>query len=178
MTYRNSRRQEVLDAFRAHVERFASAPSCRQLGAATGMSAVGAWKHLRDLKADGLIEDPESARRGRPPKALKLADDVNLGVIQTDKLRGELARRGVTMDALEVPQLLRDEGRPCAADFCEQRVGRGHLMCRKHWFELPIQLRRAITNAFGARRPQAYQEAVEAARDYLGGFTRVVERVQ
>jgi hypothetical protein len=81
------------------------------------------------------------------------------------------------MDALERPKLLPNEGRACAANFCTERVRRGMLMCREHWFQLPQYMRSAILNAWSARHMQAYGEAVEAARDYLGGFTRVVERV-
>jgi hypothetical protein len=164
--------------FRAFVERTGFSPTCRELGDAVGMSAVGAWKHLQALVAGGtLVKAPKAPRKRASGVAVTLPERANLAVVPTEQLRGELARRGVTLDALAQPEPLMDEGRCCAANFCRDRVGRGMLMCRSHWFRLPIQMRRAITNAWGARQMRAYQEAVEAARDFLGGFTRVVERV-
>ena len=81
------------------------------------------------------------------------------------------------MDALVAPKLLPTEGRPCAANFCQERVERGKLFCRDHWFDLPPGMRSAIMNAWRARHIQAYQDALEAARNHLGGYTKVVERV-
>jgi hypothetical protein len=81
------------------------------------------------------------------------------------------------MEALDAPSLRWDEGRPCAANHCQERVRRGMLMCREHWFKLPAKYRSDIMNAWSGRHVQAYQEAVEAARNFLGGYTRVAERV-
>jgi hypothetical protein len=176
--YSNSRRQQVVDAFRAHVERFGVNPSCRELGLATGMSSVGAWKHVQAAIGEGILVETKAPRSGRPRKAVELADRVDLTVFPTDRLRGELARRGLTLDALEQPRPLLDEGRACAANHCINRVGRGMLMCREHWFRLPPSYRSDIMNAWSARQLQAYGQAVEAARNFLGGFTSVVERVE
>jgi hypothetical protein len=161
-----SRRQDVLDAYRAHLETIGNAPTCRELGDKVGMSHVGAWKHVRALTEAGIISENGG-----------LSDHIDLTSVPTDKLRAELARRGFTMDALKEPKLLDDEGRPCAANGCRERIQRGRLFCREHWYALPYEMRAAIHAAFSARRVLAYSDAVEAARDHLGGFTRVVERV-
>jgi hypothetical protein len=52
-------------------------------------------------------------------------------------------------------------------------------MCREHWFRAAAQISlRHHERVERARTSRAYQDAVEAARDYLGGYTRVVERVE
>jgi hypothetical protein len=167
----DSHRPQVLAAFRTHFEKYGRSPTCRQLGLDVGISAVAAWKNVQALIYDRkLLKNADGS--------VSLADwPADLSTVPTGKLRGELARRGVTLDALKEPKLLWDEGRPCAANHCPERVRRGHLMCRDHWLSLPIGYRRDILTAWGARQVQAYQEAVERARDYHGGFTRVVERV-
>lgn len=167
---RDSHRLQVLDAIRTLSERYRRSPTFQQLGNAVGISAVAAWKNVQALVHDGKI-----VKTG--PRYELAEDSDTLVLLSTDALRGELARRGVTMDALERPKLLWNEGRPCAANGCRERVGRGKLMCRAHWFRLPPAFRSDIMNAWAARNMQAYGEAVEAARDHLGGFTRVVERV-
>jgi hypothetical protein len=166
---KGSRREKVMEAARTRLEA-GIRPTFRDLGDATGMSAVGAWKHVQKLIGEGRL------RVG--PEGIELPDLKDLRSIATDRLRGELARRGVTLDALEEPKPLWNSGRSCAANHCMERVRRGQLMCRRHWFQLPRDLRSAIMDSWSARHMQAYQEAVEAARDHLGGFTRVVERVE
>lgn len=167
---RNSRYRKVVDFIRERLETVCDAPSYREVGESIGISAVAAWKHAQRAIDEGIFVK-------LPNGALQLPDSVDLTGVSSGKLRGELARRGVTLDALETPKLLPNDGRPCAANFCHDRVQRGRLFCREHWFQLPHYMRSAILNAWSARQMQAYSEALEAARDYLGGFTRVVERV-
>lgn len=176
MTRRN-RRQEVHDLYREAIERTGKSPSCRDAGKVLGMSAVGVWKHVQTLIVDGKLMKSAPLRVGRPVTELALPETIDLSAISTDRLRGELARRGITLDALQRPKLLNNEGRACAANHCQTRVGRGMLMCREHWFQLPPGHRSDIMNAWAGRHQQAFQEALERARDHLGGFTRVVERV-
>lgn len=40
----------------------------------------------------------------------------------------------------------------CHAPRCTERVDRGKLMCRGHWFALPPELRRAISDSWKQRR--------------------------
>ena len=167
---RNLRYRQVVDLLRERIETTGSGPRYSDVGAAIGISAVAAWKHAQRAVAEGLFVK-------LPNGQLRLPGAIDLAGVPSGRLRGELARRGVTFDALEEPKLLPNEGRPCAAIFCEERVERGKLFCRHHWFQLPQRMRSAILNAWSARQMQAYGDALEAARDYLGGFTRVVDRV-
>lgn len=125
---------------------------------------------------EALVRQGRLTRTSARTRNLAIPGEVDLSGVGTERLRAELARRGVTLDALDEPRLMR--GRPCAANGCVSLVERGKLMCRPHWFALPAAMRSAIMNAWAGRHMQAYQEAVEAARDRLGGFTRVVERVE
>lgn len=167
---KDSRRLKVLDAFRDHVETIGVAPTCAELGAKTAMSAVGAWKHVQTLIGEGKIVQ-------HPDGSLDLPGRIDLSFVPTERLRGELARRGLTLDALEEPKPLIHYGRSCAANHCRNPVRRGQLMCRQHWFQVPPAYRSDIMNAWAGRHTQAFQEALERARDHLGGFSRVVVRV-
>jgi biotin operon repressor len=112
----DSHRPQVLDAFRTLSERHRRPPTFQQLGDAVGISAVAAWKNVQALVHDGKIYKIGSR--------YELAEDSGtLVLLSTDALRAELARRGVTMDALERAQAAVDEGRPCAANGCRERVG-------------------------------------------------------
>jgi hypothetical protein len=164
------RRQMVLAFYRERIEGTGAAPTLGEAGNHIGISAVAVHRHVRILVSEGKL-----VRNGRE---IDLPGRFDLTPIPTEALRAELGRRGVTMAALDAPSLRWDEGRPCAANHCQERVRRGMLMCRRHWFGLPAGMRSDIMNAWGARNMQAYQQAVEAARDHLGGFTRVVERVE
>lgn len=165
---RDSHRPQVLAFVRDRIEQTGFAPSCREIGDGLGISGVASWRHVQALIAEGKLTAPARGKFGLP-------DPVGLESVGTDRLRAELARRGVTMDALQEPR--QDRGRPCAANGCGRLVERGKLMCRDHWFRLPTAYRRDILEAFSARQPRAYQDAVERARDHLGGFTTVVSRV-
>lgn len=167
---RGATRAKVLAYFRDQLERVGEQPTLREAGNAVGISSVMAWKHVQALIGEGKLIALGGGK-------VALSDATDLSGTPTEQLRDELARRGVSMDALRRPKLLANEGRPCAANFCFTRVQRGHLMCWDHWTALPAELRNAILGAFRARDVEAYQEAVEAARDHLGGFTRVAERV-
>lgn len=165
---RTSRRQQVHDYFRDRIEKTGTSPTYRQAGEDLCMTAPGVWKHVDELVDEGAL-----IRSGR---RIDIPQRIDLTLASTDALRGELARRGVTFDALAKPKVL-EGNRFCAAYHCTEQVEPGQLMCREHWFELNADMRSAIMNAWRARHVQAYQDAVEAARDHLGGFTRVVERV-
>lgn len=168
---KNSRRLEVFDFIRSRLDTIGVQPTNREVGEAIGMSAPGVWKHVQALIGGGQLIDLGKGRIDLPGR-------TELVVVPTDQLRGELARRGVTLDALERPKVLMDKGRACAANHCLERVGRGMLMCRRHWFRLPPNYRSSIMSAWSARQSGPYGEAVEAARNFLGGYSRVSERVQ
>lgn len=167
----HSHRPQVLAFYRDRIEATGNAPSGPEAAQEIGISNVAVWKHVQ-----GLLHEGKLVRR--KDGSIDLPGRFDLSAVPSAQLRAELARRGVTMDALEQPRLMMDEGRPCAANGCFTRVRRGHLMCWEHWTALPQRLRDDILRAFRARDTEAYQEAVEAARDHLGGFTRIAERVE
>jgi hypothetical protein len=164
---RDSRRPAVFNAIRKRLDAGVGF-TYKEVGQSIGMSGAGVWGHVQRLVGEGRL-----VKRGQTVAL----PGVDLSGASTDALRDELARRGVTMDALDAPSLRWDEGRACAANHCQERVRRGMLMCREHWFKLPAKYRSDIMNAWSGRHVQAYQEAVEAARNFLGGYTRVAERV-
>lgn len=166
---KDSRRLAVLDWVRPRLEA-GIRPTYREIGDGVGMSSVGAWKHVQALIGDRkLVKQPRGG--------FDLPDEGDLSAIPTETLRGELERRGALMDQLAQPAGRFDRGRPCAANGCRYRVNRGMLMCRQHWFELPPAYRSDLMNAWAGRQTQAFEEALERARNFLGGYTRVVERV-
>jgi hypothetical protein len=67
----------------------------------------------------------------------------------------------------------------CAASHCLEPVERGMLMCRPHWFALPVKMRSAIGHSYRARQMVVYQEALRQAVDFIdtqsGAFTGVFE---
>jgi hypothetical protein len=64
----------------------------------------------------------------------------------------------------------------CHLPLCEARIGRGQLMCREHWFMVPLAQRQAVNRTWRAYRSGpagriAYFEARDAA--ILAAATRV-----
>lgn len=58
----------------------------------------------------------------------------------------------------------------CDAPGCPEKIKRGMLMCRTHWFALPRELRAAIRSTWTDRRTtglRAWSANVLAARAYL-----------
>lgn len=162
--------RRALDFVREQLEGCGVSPSCREIGEALDISSVAAWKATEALIGQGKLVRTNAARR-----YLKLPDQADLSAVTTEQLRAELARRGLTLDALAQPKPLR--GAQCAAPLCIGKVQRGHIMCRDHWFRVPRTIREQLLTAHARRDPSAYQDAFTAAVDSLGGFTRVVERV-
>ena len=169
--------QRALDYVREHIARAGFAPSVRETGERIGLrSSNGAHRVLSSLVAQGLLRKTGSGARN-----LALADQPDLQAVPTDLLRAELARRGMTLEALQRPArrarpaMGRDTAR-CAADTCCSPVQRGHLFCRPHWFSLPDDLRGRILAAFGAGDADAYQDAVAEARDRVDGCAQPFRR--
>lgn len=175
MRMRAAERREQIYAFmRDRFEAHGPMPASRELGRRFGISNVAAWKHVKALVEEGRLLDA-----GKGQVTFPDADPpIDLRAVRTSTLRAELARRGVTFEALQAPRLPLGEGRACAANQCHNRVQRGHLMCREHWWKLEPRMRTAILRAYNSRDSQGYSDAVETARDFLGGFTHVVERCE
>jgi hypothetical protein len=60
----------------------------------------------------------------------------------------------------------------CDAPGCELVVSRGKLMCRAHWFATPSHLRRAISDAWQAKRITEWSGHCLEARAYHAGTER------
>jgi hypothetical protein len=167
------READVLAFIRERLGTVGVAPTLEQIAARFGFSKPRASIIISNVVEEGLL-----LREHRGTDGLRLAEHrVDLTLVPTEQLRGELARRGVTLDALEEPTPLFNDGRACAANHCTNPVRRGHLMCRHHWFRLPVAYRNDMMNAWASRQVQAFSEALERARNYLGGYTNVLERV-
>lgn len=164
-----AKQEQALAFVRDQLEQFGVAPTIDELA-----RHLGGQAHSARSIVEALIRQKRLIRTRAGQRNLAIVGLVDLTSVGTDAMRAELARRGVTMDALDQPKAT--QGRACAAHGCVSLVQPGNLMCRPHWFAVPQPIRTAILNAHRARHLQAYGEAVEAARDHLGGFERVMER--
>jgi hypothetical protein len=184
------RQARIFDTIRDHIERIGLAPTLEEIGAATGIASKSNLSvQIGVLVKLGLLRRTAASRRN-----LALADSVDLRPVPTAALQAELARRGVTTEALDdapaaaawnrqSPLALSRHAR-CAADGCDGGVRPGWLMCRAHWHSLPHDLQREIFRTYEAARrlqrsrprwdgerqdaEQAYLAAVQQARDVAG----------
>jgi len=120
--------------------------------------------------------------RTRPHRArsIELVDRrEDLRAVPLDALRAELARRGLTFDALaSAPKPLAKGSATCAAECCQLVVEEGMLFCRPHWADLPRDLRDDIWKAFRRKDRERFEMLVTEARELVGlRYERVVERV-
>ena len=155
---------KVLDYVR---ERVASGvpPTLEQIGVQAMGGAVksNAYRVVSSLVSQGKL----SRQRGKT-RGIALADQPDLTAASTEQLKAELARRGVTLEALAVPtRMAFGRAVSCAADSCQMQVRPGHLFCRDHWFSLDRGLRDGILAAYGAKDVDRYQELVSRARDTI-----------
>lgn len=145
-------------------------PTYQEIAEAVGLiGKAGGHRLVAALVEQGRVRLIPHKARG-----IELVDAVDLIAVPTDALRAELARRGVTMDALMTPRVIGPSATPrCAHNHCAEMVERGQMFCRAHWYALSHDRQRAITEAFGRRDPAAFEAAVRAARDALTRMARV-----
>jgi len=164
--------QERVFAFiRDQIEALGFSPTMREIAERFDISGSQARSTIDALIRQRRIERTPVAHRN-----LCVAGVPDLRGAGTEALRAELARRGVTMDAMAATRPIMT-GRSCAAHACDVRVRPGMLMCRDHWFQVTKSTRDLIMASWSARDMETYQLAVEEARDQVGGFDRVVDRV-
>lgn len=62
-----------------------------------------------------------------------------------------------------------DASNPCIWEGCPARLPKTQLGCKKHWFKLPLVLRRRIMRNYKPDKPLTpeYVEAVRAARKWI-----------
>lgn len=154
---------QVLDFVRDRVTASGYAPTIREICAEF---SVGVSTTHRVI--DFLVQTGHLARNPNEHRGLRVVETPNLQTVATTALRAELARRGVTLEAL-MPREAKAFGREvsCAADTCGNVVTPGMLMCRTHWFALPRELQDRIKHTFSRRDVAGYQAAVTEARDLI-----------
>lgn len=162
------REQQALDVLREHIEAGLDL-SMTALGRRLGVSRQRASAIVEDLRRDGLIE--RSPRRAR---AFRLPGQVNLRGVSSRMLLAELARRGETIDTLagDTALSLAPDAQHCAHDGCGVAIGRGKLFCRRHWFQLPLDVRERLLRAFADRDEADYAEVFSEAKLRLEGAWR------
>lgn len=139
-------------------------PTLDEISNHTGIcSKSHAHRVVTSLELQGKLSRMPHRARG-----LTLGDQPDLTAAPTEQLKAELARRGVTLEALAAPtRMAFGRAVSCAADCCQVQVKRGHLFCRGHWFSLDQSLRDGILAAYGAKDVTRYQELVTRARDII-----------
>ena len=157
---------KVLDDIREFVAQTGTSQTIQMLADRHGLSKGGMHRVVTALVDQGYLKRAPGKSQG-----LSLADQPDLRGAATDAIHAELARRGVSLAALNPrsPRAYGQRAACCAADSCGAAVRRGHIFCREHWFTLPGELRDRIMRTFGRRDVSGYQDAVAEARDVIDG---------
>lgn len=127
---------------------------------------------------DALVRMGKLKKVRGATRNLELAGVADLRGVATSALRAELARRGVSLDALAEKPVPLGQGMPCAYEHCGERVGMGKLFCRTHWFAIPAWLRDRIFKAFRAKDLAAYRDAIEEARARIARGSAQVRQLE
>lgn len=159
---------QALDLIRERIAVAGFAPTYRELAAEIGVTLSGAHRCVDGLVCIGAVKRTPAKSRG-----LMIADLPDMRPVPTDVLTAELARRGVSLSALNpaAPRAIGHEV-TCAADTCGTVVQRGHLMCWAHWRVLPLELRNRILRSNSTRNQRAFEHAVTEARDLIDNDNR------
>ncbi len=152
----------ALDFIREHVSALGFSPTLKEIAEHCQIAPGGAPDLVRGLEQGGFIRRNSGKNRN-----IEVVGQIDLRTVETDALRAELARRGFTLDSLVERPMLADRGAPCAHDRCDQRVSRGKLFCRPHWFAIPQDVRDAIFRAHRAGDVHAYGDNIERARQAI-----------
>lgn len=158
-----SNQERAFEFVRDHLEGAGIAPTIAEVAEHLGVEPSTARSIVAALTRQNRVVKTSARARN-----LAIAGEFDLTSIGTEAMRAELARRGVSFDALDTPRLF--GGRSCAARGCISSVRPGMLMCRPHWLALPKHRRDTIMAAWPARHVQAYRDAVAAAIDFLDGY--------
>jgi hypothetical protein len=161
----------ALEFIREKVASLGVSPTMAEIAGKLGISESRANDLVHALVRMGKVE----RQRGRS-RSLSIVGAPDVRLIDSETMLAELARRGVTMGALEAPRRLAYGRRAvaCAADCCQVEVRRGHLFCLDHWRMLTPELRSEILDTFRAGDTDAYQTAVTKARDFIDCGTLVL----
>ena len=142
-------------------------PTIKEIDEQLHLGASGARQAVDALIRKGMLGRDRTAYRG-----LFVPGGPDVRSLSTAELVMELERRGVKLGALNASYTPKSRhAARCAATMCDEYVRVGHLMCRKHWFALPQELRADVLITHGRGDVDAYQDAVRRAVDHvdLGG---------
>lgn len=159
---------KVLDHVREMIAVAGFSPTIREIGVRFDLSVSNAHRIV-----EALVQGRHLTRSADKVRNLRVVDIADLRAVPTDVIAAELARRGVTLASLN-PDAPRAVGHQptCAANGCRAAVDRGHLMCRRHWFALPPELRTRILQSNSRRDQSAFERAVTDARDLIENENR------
>jgi hypothetical protein len=160
---------KALDLVREQIATSGIAPTYEELSGELGVTKQGAMHIVDRLAREGLLRKTPARTRG-----IRLADVPDLRAVPAAALTAELARRGITLAALDAPSRRPAQAGDvhCAHDSCDLTVERGHLYCRGHWFALPQDLRLRLVDAHRRRDHAAYGQAFSEAQLRLDGTWR------
>lgn len=152
---------QALDFIRERLAGTGFSPTQAEIGA-----EIGAPGRVADVLT--ALERQGKVRRERgKTRNIRIVEAPDLQLVPTDALRAELARRGVTLEALAEHPAPIVNGMPCAFEPCGELVGRGKLFCRNHWWAISAPVRERILRAYRRKDVDAYSLAIEEARAEL-----------
>lgn len=154
---------EVLDYARELISAGAP-PSIRDVTEQLSMSEAAARSAIDALIAAGAL------RRG-PERAynLRLADHVEVRAAPTATLVTELRRRGLDAPRSLTTRPRDDRFQPCAIHSCDKLVTTDKIMCGRHWFMLPLDLRQGLVRTSRAGETARFDGLLASARAIVGG---------
>jgi SOS-response transcriptional repressor LexA len=157
---------KALDFVRDRITEAGFSPTFKEIAEHCGNTPTAAF-----LLVERLVENGYLRRDGKKHRALALADRPDARLLSTDAIQSELARRGLTLEALEsgTRRVFAKGAVTCAADTCFNEVTPGRLFCLTHWRRLPHQLQQDILTAHRRRDRERYQVFVSQARDIADG---------
>ncbi|WP_448660335.1 LexA family protein [Sphingomonas sp. CJ99] len=157
---------QALDFIRDEIGRFGLAPTYVEIARHLGMADTSKGRIAEII--DSLVDAGKLVRHPKRARGLALPAAPDLQLVDTEVLKAELARRGVTMASLARPRpIARDVVVTCAHDGCGEVVERGKLYCLTHWRMLPPRMQQRLIGAFRSRDTFAYQAAFSDTKIHL-----------
>jgi hypothetical protein len=155
----------VLDVVRDRITVAGFCPTIAEIARSAGVSSSEAHRAIDRLVQAGKLAKSPRARRG-----LELVDAPDLRLSPTAAIVAELRRRGIDV-AHRPSAAVGRRAATCAADTCGESVKVGYLMCRRHWFMLPDNIRFGLKAARAAGETARYQALLTTAVDIADGLT-------
>lgn len=155
----------VLDLVRDRITVAGVCPTIEEIAHGTRVSTSEVHRSIDRLVAAGKLRKRPRARRG-----LELVDAPDLRLSPTAAIIAELKRRRIEV-AYRPSMAVGRRATTCAADTCGEPVKVGFLMCRRHWFMLPDNVRYGLKAAQAAGEIARFQQLLTTAVDIADGLT-------